>query len=607
MKIPHKIFGIAALVFVIMGASITYSTYKLYLVSKEVTDLAEVFIPLSDRIAEIDLEIAQQEIHVERLEKHMTSIKLIDEELQELASGIVPRHLISGFETIEEKTERLEAERSELQTVVDREQSEFETREAKVDDAIKRAEALVAQAVSTTHTEEGRDTLKTLLPQLQSVDQQHSNLHAQLTLLIEAFRQDSPMRFELERLIEQEEDQLAAHMRETWETIARFTEKAALSAEEHEREALWINIVLAAVSGVLALILCSIVIRNMLKPLRELIAGTHEVEAGNLSGHLEASTSDEIGDLARSFNGMVEGLRKTEEIKDTFGQYVDPRVVSGLIGDANTELVNGEKKVVSVFFADIANFTGISERFTPGGLVNLTNRYLSMMSEPITEQHGLIDKYIGDAIMAFWTTPFCEDGRQASLAVAAALKDEALIETLRKELPDLTGLRRDLPEVNMRIGIATGEAVVGSIGSEKTKNYTVMGDTVNLGARLEAANKIYGTNVLVCSRTCAMASGEFEFRKIDNLIVKGKTEPVSIYEPLGWHSALRESAIEIKERFEEALEAFRIGDWMKAEAGFKGCREFGDPAAEAYLDRLAIIRREGAPDDWHGVWQLEDK
>ncbi|WP_419912290.1 adenylate/guanylate cyclase domain-containing protein [Hoeflea sp.] len=607
MKIPHKIFGIAALVFVIMGASITYSTYKLYLVSQEVTDLAEVFIPLSDRIAEIDMEIAQQEIHVERLEKHLTNIKLIDEELEELASGIVPRHLLSGFETIEEKTARLESERSELQQRVEAEESDFDLREARVDSAVQRAEELIANAVNTANTQQGRDTLKLLLPQLQSIDQQHSNLHSQMTLLIEAFRQDSPMRFELEKLIEQEEDQLAAHMRETWETIAGFTEMSARSAEEHERQALMINIVLAGVSGILALILCSIVIRNMLKPLRQLIAGTQEVEAGNLSGHLEASTSDEIGDLARSFNGMVEGLRKTEEIKDTFGQYVDPRVVSGLIGDPNMELVNGEKKVVSVFFADIANFTSISERFTPGGLVTLINRYLTMMSEPVTEHHGLIDKYIGDAIMAFWTTPFCQDGEQATLAVTAALKDAALIEELRKELPDLTGLRRDLPDVAMRIGIATGEAVVGSIGSEKTKNYTVMGDTVNLGARLEAANKVYGTSVLVCGRTCAMASGAFEFRKIDNLIVKGKTEPVAIYEPLGPLKTLAEPAIELKDRFEDALEAFRLGDWSRAETGFKACHRFNDPAAEVYLERLAIIRREGVPEDWQGVWQLEEK
>ncbi len=609
MKIPHKIFGVAILVFVLMGSSILYSTYKLYQVSKEVTDLAEIFIPLSDRIAEIDLQIVEQEMHVERLEKHLIAVKLIDEELHELDAGILPEHLQTGSESLAVKRERLETERTELRKRIAAEEEDFEVREANVDAAIKQAEDIVARAIDTASTVEGQNTLKTLLPLLQSVDQQHSNLHAQMTLLIAALKQDSPMLFELEKLIEEEEDQLAQNIKATWERVAHFTEAAALTAEEHERQALLVNIVLAAVSGVLALLLSGLVIRGMLRPLRRLMHGTSEVEAGDLSGEIVAGTRDEIGDLTRSFNNMVQELRKTEEIKDKFGQYVDPRVVSGLIGDPNMELVNGEKKVVSVFFADFANFTGISERFTPGGLVKLINRYLALMSEPVTRHHGLIDKYIGDAIMAFWAPPFCTDGKQASLAVEAALEDAALIDQFRAELPDLMGLRRDLPHIGMRIGIATGEAVVGSIGSEKTKNYTVIGDTVNLGSRLEGANKVYGTGILVCRRTCEMASAAFEFRKIDDLIVSGKTEPVSIYEPLGAVGSVAEEALAHRDRFEHALKAFHAGDWSAAAAGFLECRKSNekDPVTETYVRRLALIKRNGPPADWDGVWRLDGK
>jgi adenylate cyclase len=609
MKIPYKIFGVAILVFALMGSSIVFSTYKLYQVSKEVTDLAEVFIPLSDQIAEIDLQIAQQELHVERLEKHLTGVKLIDEELRELDKGIVPEHLLTGSETVDEKRARLEAENTHLKNKIAEEEEDFETRETNVDAAIKNAENIVAKAVATAVTVEGQNTLKTLLPLLQSVDQQHSNLHAQMTLLITAFKQDSPMLFELEKLIEEEEDQLAENMVATWQRIAHFTESAAKKAEEHERQALIVNIVLAAISGVLALLLSGLVIKGMLQPLRRLMDGTSEVESGDLSGEIEAGTRDEIGDLTRSFNNMVQELRKTEEIKDKFGQYVDPRVVSGLIGDPNMELVNGEKKVVSVFFADFANFTGISERFTPGGLVKLINRYLALMSEPVTENHGLIDKYIGDAIMAFWAPPFCADGEQASLAVAAAMKDASLIGQFREELPDLMGLRRDLPDIGMRIGIATGDAVVGSIGSEKTKNYTVIGDTVNLGSRLESANKVYGTDILVCKRTCEMASSTFEFRKIDDLIVSGKTEPVSIFEPLGPVGEVADEALAYRDQFEQALVAFAAGDWSRAAGAFLECRKSNgdDPATEAYVRRLAVIKRNGPPADWDGVWRLDTK
>ncbi len=609
MRIPYKIFGVAILVFLLMGASIVYSTFKLYQVSKQVTDLAQIFIPLSDQIATIDLQIAEQGLHVERLEKHLTAIKLIDEELHELEAGITPQHLAPGNDTKEAQRARLQAERNELESMVTGERDDFERREAEVDAAIKTAVSVVERAATTALTAGDRTALQTLLPLLQAVDLQHSSLHAQLTLLLNAFETDNAMRLELERLIEAEEDRLSASMRSIWDKVTAFTQTAASEAERHERQALTINLVLAVLSGIFALLLAGFVIRGMMRPLRRLMAGTSAVEAGNLAGEIPADTRDEIGDLTRSFNTMVRELRKTEEIKETFGQYVDPRVVSGLLGDSSAEMVNGEKKVVSVFFADLANFTGISERFTPGGMVKLINRYLELMSGPVTANHGLIDKYIGDAIMAFWSPPFCADGDQASLAVAAALEDVRLVDRLRLELPELTGLRRDLPDIGMRIGIATGDAVVGSIGSERAKNFTVIGDTVNLGSRLEGANKAYGTSILVCSRTCEMASRAFEFRKIDHLMVAGKTEPVSIFEPIGPVGNVDDAAIALRDRFETALAAFHDGDWRRAADGFSQCRlsEGADPATETYLRRLAMIDKDGPPADWDGIWRLDSK
>jgi adenylate cyclase len=283
--------------------------------------------------------------------------------------------------------------------------------------------------------------------------------------------------------------------------------------------------------------------------------------------------------------------------------------VSGLIGDRSGDLVYGEKKVVTVFFSDLQDFTGISERFTPGGVVKMINHYLTVMSEPVTENKGIIDKYIGDAIMAFWTTPFCEDGEKALLAVDTALKQLVLLEHFKLELPDLIGLRRDLPRFAMRIGIATGDAIVGSIGSERIKNYTVMGDTVNVGARLEGANKIYGTSILVCERTYEMASGEFEFRKIDHLVVKGKTEPISIYEPLGPIAKLSPEAIQFRDQFEQAFSAYHEGEWDIAKDGFLSCQRQNenDSATATFLNRISAIQNTGVPDDWDGVWHLDTK
>ena len=138
---------------------------------------------------------------------------------------------------------------------------------------------------------------------------------------------------------------------------------------------------------------------------------------------------------------------------------------------------------------------------TPAGLVNVLNRYMTVMSEPIRRNNGIIDKYIGDGIMAYWGPPFTDAEEQGRLACLAALDQLAGLAEFRAELPELVGVKRGLPEIDIRIGIATGDVVAGSIGSEQTRNYTVIGDAVNLASRLEGANKTYGTRALISEAT----------------------------------------------------------------------------------------------------------
>lgn len=606
MKIPFKIFGVAILVFAIMALSTLYTTIKVYHVGEEVSELSEIFIPLSNTLANIEIQIVTQQLHVERLQKHQAVVRHIDAKIQNLAAQTISPTSATPSEELETYRQQI----AELREHISSEKSNLERVEGKVDESIQSAKDLIVSATDKPITADARTALNSLLPMLVSIDLQHSNLHSQLVVLTVILqREDDALRPKIEELIEREEEQLNQRMAAIWTKIAQFTSATATDTENHQDQALIAGMILTGLSGFFALALSALVIKSMMRPLRQLIDQAKQVQAGDLSGELPISSGDEIGDLTRSFNSMIQGLRRTEEIKEKFGQYVDPRVVSRLISDPGMDLLQGEKKLVSVLFADMANFTGISERFTPAGLVKLINRYLEMMSEPIVEQHGLIDKYIGDAIMAFWTTPFCADNQQASLAVAAALKNSDLIDTLRDELPELTGLRRDLPALGMRTGIATGDAIVGSIGSEKTRNYTIIGDTVNLGARLESANKVYGTTILVCERTCAMASVAFEFRKIDHLIVKGKSEPISIYEPLGHTSTVTPDQLEFRDKFESALETFQRGAWTEARTLFSICNQLdqSDPVTNTYLKRLATIEQDGAPDDWDGVWRLDSK
>ena len=193
------------------------------------------------------------------------------------------------------------------------------------------------------------------------------------------------------------------------------------------------------------------------------------------------TSRDEIGRLTQSFNSMVGELRVKAQIRDTFGKYVDPRIVAGLIDRPELTDAKGSRREMTILFCDMKGFTAFSEGMTPAGLVNVLNRYMTVMSEPVRNNNGIIDKYIGDGIMAFWGPLFTSSEEHPGLACLAALIQLAGLTAFRAELPELTGFRRGYPEIDACIGIATGDVVVGNIGSDETRTYTVIGDTVNLG------------------------------------------------------------------------------------------------------------------------------
>jgi adenylate cyclase len=264
---------------------------------------------------------------------------------------------------------------------------------------------------------------------------------------------------------------------------------------------------------------------------------------------------------------------------------------------------------MTIFFCDMKGFTSLSEGLTPSGLVNVINGYLTEMSAPIREHSGIIDKYIGDAIMAFWGMPFNSEQDQARLACFAALDQLQRLDSFRAKLPELMGIKRNLPQIDMRIGIATGDVVVGNIGSDVTKSYTVMGDAVNFASRIEGANKAYGTHILVSKKTARRAAEAVETREIDAILVVGKTEPQRIFEVLGRKGEVGAEAMTARERYGEGLAAYRKRRWDEAEAGFRACIAAiaDDPPAEVMLKRIALVRANPLPADWNGVWTLAEK
>jgi adenylate cyclase len=385
-----------------------------------------------------------------------------------------------------------------------------------------------------------------------------------------------------------------------------FASTATVVRNQHR--AMLVSATVTALAATVGLLFALLVSGAITRAVRLLLEGTRQIEAGRLDQPVSVTTKDEIGQLSAAFNRMVEQLRSNERTRETFGRYIDPRVVKGLI-DQPTLAVEGQRRIMTVMFCDMKGFTSLSEHTTPQGLVKVMNRYLSTMSEPMRNHGGIIDKYIGDAIMTYWGPPFVDQDDQGRLACLAALDMTGRVTALRKELPELLGVRSILAECDIRIGIATGEVLVGSIGSEFMMNYTVMGDAVNMASRLEGANKVYGTRILATETTIAGTGAAIEVREIDRLVVVGQTHPQVVFEPMAQSGALPPNHATLRTRYAEGLAAYRDRRWDDARSAFNAALEAvpGDGPSTALIRRIDTFAANPLPADWDGSWHLDRK
>jgi len=265
-----------------------------------------------------------------------------------------------------------------------------------------------------------------------------------------------------------------------------------------------------------------------------------------------------------------------------FGQYVPPEIVSEMSEEKSDFGVRGESREMTVLFSDVVSFTSMSEKLEPDELTRLMNAYFTHMTEVIQHHRGTIDKYIGDAIMAFWGAPL-SDTLHPQHAVVAALEMVARMDRVREEF-----VARGWPPLRNGVGINTGLMNVGNMGSEFRMAYTVLGDAVNLGARLEGQTRIYGVDIVVSEFTQAATTGII-YRELDRVQVKGKEQKVTIYEPVGLEGEVPASELEHMERYQEALAAYQAGEWRRAEKLFAVLREL-EPERKVhqlYAERLA--------------------
>ncbi len=290
-------------------------------------------------------------------------------------------------------------------------------------------------------------------------------------------------------------------------------------------------------------------------------------------------------------------------IKNVFSTYITPSVVNKILKEPDLLKLGGERREMTVYFSDIAGFTTISEALSPEALVSLINEYLSTMTNIIFKYEGTLDKYEGDAIMAFWNAP-TDQPDHALKCCKAALECFKELDNLHKKWK-----KEGKPLLNMRIGINTGAMIVGNMGSNVRMDYTVMGDSVNLGARLEAANKVYGTRLMISEFTREKVKDEIECRELDALKVKGKTMPVYVYEVIALKGELPQNKKRVVKLYNQGLECYKNQDWNNSIKLFQEALYIiaDDGPSKTYLHRCQEYKKNPPPPDWDGVWELKTK
>lgn len=571
--IGAKILGVAVMLVALMIGLSIYSVITVDRIEDRLAVTADSLIPLVGKVAAIDAAALEQEIIFTRL--------LRSQERSDFSASATADYLAQWHAY----TPRVQSEIADIRNQI--------ARFLRDDD----------------HYEEALP-LRLFDRRFADLAQEYQDMAvlAERILTLEAANR-SDVAQELIVVLEAEEAQFDRKLAEIRDEAVALARDATARTAMQEHQARLSTLALTAAGAALGLLIAFAITRGIVRPVRQLLIGFENVEAGDLSIELSVKNRDEIGRLTAGFNHMVGEIRAKEEIKDTFGRYIDPRIVDKIIAQSDQSAMEGERRDMTIYFSDLSGFTEIGEMLTATSLVRLLNAYFTKMSGGIRDEGGIIDKFIGDAIMAYWGPPFVAQKDMAAASINAALRNLAELEAFSADIPEITGLRAQPPRLRCRIGLATGPVVVGNIGSDTNKNYTAMGDTVNLAARLESANKDYGTQILVCAQTYHAAQAMFHFREIDLLAVKGKTEATAIYEPLGPLTDSLPERLELADKFSRALAAYRAQSWDEAATLFSNCLQIlpDDGPSRTFLTRIDPLRHSTLPNHWDGVWHMQHK
>jgi adenylate cyclase len=301
---------------------------------------------------------------------------------------------------------------------------------------------------------------------------------------------------------------------------------------------------------------------------------------------------------------MIEDISTEKRVKATMARYMDPTIAARMMESGDGGLLGGQSRLATVMFTDIRGFTPIAEQLGPQGTVAFLNEYFTLMVDVIAAEGGMLDKFIGDAIMAAFGLPAPHDDDEdravrAAIAMIAACQRFSGERTARGQLP-----------VDMGIGLHTDMVVSGNIGSAKRMDYTLIGDGVNLASRLESACKQYSARILISEATYGRLRGVYRVRDIDKVIVKGKTQPVGVFEVLDYHTPESfPQLMEVVNHFNDGVRLYRQRDFAAAIPRFENAlaRHPKDRLSDTYIARCRHMIDHPPPDDWAGVWTMTEK
>jgi adenylate cyclase len=346
----------------------------------------------------------------------------------------------------------------------------------------------------------------------------------------------------------------------------------------------------------LAAIAAGLIARQVTRPVKRLAQHAEQIRAGHYAVQGDSDRFDEFGQLAQTFDKMVRGLMERDQVRSLLGKVVSPAVAEELLS-RKIEL-GGEEREVTILFSDIRRFTELAEGRSPSAILALLNTYLSQMSELIDEQQGVVDKYIGDAVMALFGAPISAPNDPAR-ALASALAMVAALPQLNVEFS-----ANGWPELVIGIGVHTGNVVAGNVGSNTRLNYTVLGDNVNLAARLEGLCKKYQVGIIASDATVARCP-QIAFRELDRVRVKGKRQAVGVYQALAYHAQLSEQQLAWLDEHAAALALYRAGEFEAALSSFMALPQ--DAVTELYRGRCARFLKHAPDPDWDAIETLDEK